>query len=136
MICIVAGSRSITDYTTVKTAIEASGFDVTCLVSGGARGVDSLGERWAQENGVRIKRFPADWNKHGKAAGPIRNAEMADYIQQHASDWDGCGLIAVWDGISRGTDHMIDNAKSKNIPVFVYDVRPRGCVFKRKRTWR
>jgi hypothetical protein len=123
MIVIVAGSRSITSFATVTTAIEASGFDITCLVSGGAAGVDSLGEKWAAQHGVQIKRFPANWSKYGKRAGPIRNAEMADYIQLHGLEWRGCALIAVWDGTSRGTEHMINDAKAKGIPVFIFDAR-------------
>lgn len=60
MITIIAGSRSITDYEIVKEAIEKSGFDITCIVSGGAKDVDSLGEQYARENGVELKQFPAN----------------------------------------------------------------------------
>ena len=60
MITIVAGSRSITNYEIVKEAIEKSGFDIISIVSGGARGVDSLGERYARENGIELKQFPAN----------------------------------------------------------------------------
>ena len=96
---IVAGSRSITDYKMVKEAIEKSGFDVTEIVSGTARGVDRLGEKWARENGVPIHMFPADWDRHGKAAGYIRNTDMGKYAD---------ALICVWDGDSKGSKHMID----------------------------
>lgn len=64
-------------------------------------GADSLGEQFAKEHGLSCELHPADWNKHGRAAGPIRNAQMAEI-----SD----ALIAFWDGKSRGT---------KSISVFV-----------------
>ena len=54
---IIAGSRDLTDYNLVKLAVEESGFEIAEVVSGGARGVDRLGERWAKEHGVPIKRF-------------------------------------------------------------------------------
>jgi hypothetical protein len=98
---IVAGSRDIADFAAVSLAIESSGFAITEIVSGAAKGVDTLGERWASENGVAIKRFPANWAEHGKAAGPIRNREMARY---------GDALVAIWDGVSNGTQNMIDEA--------------------------
>ncbi len=78
------------------------------IVSGGARGADALGERYARENGFEIERHPADWEKHGKSAGPIRNKEMAqiaDYV------------ICFWDKRSRGTKSMIDFAKEHNKPI-------------------
>jgi hypothetical protein len=67
---------------------------VTQVVSGTARGVDRLGERWAREHGIRVTRFQPDWLNHGKSAGFRRNQEMADYAD---------ALIALWDGQSRGT---------------------------------
>ncbi len=79
-------------------------------MSGCAKGVDELGERHARETGRPIAKFPADWKKYGRAAGPIRNNEMARYAD---------ALIAVWDGKSRGTEHMIESAESKNLKVYV-----------------
>jgi hypothetical protein len=96
---IIAGSRSITDYDFVCRVIEESCFDVTEVVSGTARGVDQLGERWAKDNGIPVAHFPADWDKYGKSAGYVRNTDMGDYAD---------ALIAVWDGESRGTNHMVD----------------------------
>ena len=109
---IIAGSRNITSFEVVNKAVEASGFKVTEVVSGTARGVDKLGEAWASYNRIPIKRFPADWKRFGyNSAGYIRNAEMADYAD---------ALIAVWDGESRGTAHMIQQAKLKDLRVFVW----------------
>jgi len=108
---IIAGSRDITDYSTVKAAYLKSGFDASEVVSGGARGVDYLGELLAKDFSISVKVFPADWNKYGKRAGILRNIEMAKYAD---------ALIAVWDGESKGTAHMISEAKKNNLKVFVY----------------
>ena len=86
-------------------------------MSGTARGVDRFGEQWAIENNVAIKRFPADWDTHGKRAGYLRNIQMDDYAD---------ALIAVWDGESRGTKHMIEEAKRKGLEWFVHLVKQRG----------
>ena len=77
---IVAGSRNITDYDTVATAIKESTFRITQLVSGCARGVDMEGERWAAINDVPIKHFPADWDTHGKQAGRLRNSKWLNML--------------------------------------------------------
>lgn len=76
---IVAGSRNITDAALVERALKASGFFITQVVSGGCRGVDKIAEAWAEKKGVHIKVFEAEWGKRGRAAGPIRNMEMAKY---------------------------------------------------------
>jgi hypothetical protein len=108
---IIAGSRTITNLGTIYKAVNGAGWFITEVVSGMAKGVDSLGERWARENGVLVRQFPANWDHYGRKAGPIRNSQMADY-----SD----ALIAVWDGKSRGTKHMIYDAKNKGLKTFVY----------------
>lgn len=115
---IVAGSRSIKDYEKVKKAIEevdwltkAKDIDKMFeLVSGGADGVDKLGESYARENGIPIERFEAEWDKHGKRAGPLRNGKMAEYAD---------ALIAVWDGESTGTDSMINLALKNGLDTHI-----------------
>lgn len=112
---IIAGGRDFNDYTLLtKVCNEAiprmAGDNTPVIISGGAAGADSLGEQYAQENGIAIERHPADWKKHVKAAGPIRNAEMAA-----CADF----LIAFWDGKSRGTQNMMMNAVKKDIPCIV-----------------
>lgn len=109
---IIAGSRTITNPQIVRNAILAAGWPITEVVCGGARGVDDLGALWAKENGVPVKLMRADWTLHGKAAGPIRNDEMAKYAE---------ALIAVWDGQSRGTKHMIESARERGLKVCVYE---------------
>lgn len=107
---IIAGSRNITNYQIVCEAIAEFGYPITTVISGTAKGVDRLGEQWAKEHNVPVFQFPANWEEHGRAAGPIRNAEMANNAD---------ALIAIWDGESRGTKHMIDTARKKNLIVFV-----------------
>jgi hypothetical protein len=111
---IIAGSRTCVEISHVEEAIKAAGFDITEAVSGTARGVDTLGERWAQLHGIPIKRIPADWPKYGKRAGFIRNGEMAKYAD---------ALIAIWDGESRGTGHMIALTENRGLKVHVYYFR-------------
>lgn len=107
---IVAGSRDIVDYEIVKSAIVSSGFQITEIVSGGARGVDTLGERYAKENNIPFVVFPAKWDLYGKKAGYLRNIQMSEYAD---------GLIAVWDGVSKGTGHMIHIAMKNDLEVYI-----------------
>jgi hypothetical protein len=80
------------------------------IVSGGADGADRLGELYAKNNNLKVVKFPADWEKHGKSAGPIRNAAMATYAS-HA--------ILFWNGGSPGTKNMIYNAKLQKLKINV-----------------
>jgi hypothetical protein len=109
---IIAGSRGFSDFQLLFTKCEEILKDKSEIeiVSGTAKGADKLGEHYASLKGHSVARFPADWLSHGKSAGFIRNAEMAEY-----SD---C-LIAFWDDESRGTKHMIDLAESKGLEVHV-----------------
>lgn len=107
---IIAGSRKGIEYKDVLEAVAHSGIDVTEVVSGGAIGVDTMGEKWANENSIRIRRFLPDWEE-GLAAGIIRNKQMADYA---------AALIAVWDGESRGTKNMIEEATKRDLRVYVH----------------
>jgi hypothetical protein len=107
---IIAGSRAITDFPTVCDAVQRSGFPISRVLSGMARGVDALAIRYAQEKGLPLDPFPAQWTKWGRGAGYKRNVQMA----QNAD-----ALIAIWDGASPGTKHMIQVAKSRGLRVFV-----------------
>ena len=111
---IIAGSRHIEQWQPVWQAITDSGFRITEVVSGCASGVDTHGLRWAEDRGVPFTPFPAAWGDHGRAAGPMRNARMAEYAD---------ALIAVWDGKSRGTADMIQKAAAKPMPMFVRTVQ-------------
>ena len=111
---IIAGSRGFEDYTSFKGELGNVDFEITEVVSGTARGADRLGERWAEDNNIPISRMPADWNGHGKAAGYIRNEEMAK-----CSD----ALVAFWDGKSKGTKHMIDLANKYGLKIKIVLVK-------------
>jgi hypothetical protein len=97
---VIFGSRGIKDLSLVEKAVEESGVlsQVDEIVSGLAKGVDTLALEFAKLHNLPVKLFPADWKKYGRFAGPKRNEEMAMY-----ADYG----VAVWDGQSRGTKHMI-----------------------------
>ena len=109
---IIAGSRDFDDYEVLCKYCDfllQSQTDIE-IVSGTARGADQLGEKYATERGYKITKFPADWDKLGKAAGYIRNEEMAKYAD---------ALIAFWNGNSKGTEHMINLANKYKLNVRV-----------------
>lgn len=112
---IIAGGREFQNYDLVKERCDyflsnKKQTHQVIIVSGHATGADSLGERYAQENGLPCELHPADGDRYGKSAGPKRNAEMAQVAD---------ALIAFWDGQSRGTKNMIDNAKAYNLKVAI-----------------
>ena len=110
---IIAGCRDFADYELMKEKcdfyLQNKKKDVI-IVSGHASGADALGERYTHERGFGLETFPANWKVHGRAAGPIRNAQMADVAN---------ALIAFWDGKSRGTKNMIDTATKRGLKVAV-----------------
>lgn len=110
---IIAGSREILEMELVEKAISESEFEISEVVCGCARGVDELGLIWGTNNDIRVEKFPADW-RLGKGAGKERNIKMA----RHAD-----ALIAVWNGESSGTRHMIRVAKMQGLKVYVKIVR-------------
>ncbi len=107
---IIAGSRTFDDFDLLCSTISGLPWSISEVVSGGAYGADALGEKWAREHHVFLKRFPAQWEKYGKRAGYLRNVEMGEY---------GEALLAFWDGVSRGTKHMINIARKKGLQVMV-----------------
>lgn len=120
MITIIAGSR---DGPTVQDVAEAAaqcGWTPSMVVSGGARGGDQAGERWAAMHGVPVVRMLARWNRPDgtldRGAGHKRNVKMAERSET---------LIAIWDGKSPGTNHMIQTALVRGLRVYVY--KPRSA---------
>lgn len=109
---IIAGGRDFKDYNQLCEVCDhiLAQFKNVSLVSGTARGADILGERYAKEHGYKVDRFPADWDKHGKRAGYLRNKQMAEH-----SD----GLIAFWDNKSKGTKNMISEANKEALMIVV-----------------
>jgi hypothetical protein len=114
----VVGSRGIAmDYglgTLEDFLVDISqpflGLDVNMVVSGGAKGADAVAEQWAKKYNFPITVFEPDWEKHGKAAGFVRNAQIADY---------GDFCVALWDGKSKGTRNTIDLFLDRGKPVHV-----------------
>lgn len=109
---IIAGSRDFTDYALMEGVTDnlLRNKNLVEIVSGCARGADKIGQSYAAQRGYKVIKFPADWDRHGKSAGYIRNEQMAKYAD---------ALVAFWDGASRGTKHMIDLAKKYGLMVMV-----------------
>ena len=113
---IVAGGRSFNNYDLLEQKLDYylsskinEGYDIV-IISGTAKGADSLGEKYAINKGYEIERFPANWYKYGKSAGYRRNVDMANVA-------DAC--IVFWDGTSPGSKHMIDIANTKRLALRV-----------------
>lgn len=110
---IIAGGRDFNNYEGLAQVMDRLLVNVTDeiqIVCGMARGADRLGERYAKERGYSIRYFEADWDEHGRAAGYIRNEEMAKNAD---------ALVAFWDGQSKGTRHMIETAQRCKLDVRV-----------------
>ena len=118
---IIAGSRTIVNKEIVFNIIENSKFNITEIVSGTAQGIDSLGEQFAIKNNIKISKFIPSWKDLGKIAGIIRNKEMAQYADS---------LIAIWDGESKGTRHMIEYMSKIKKPVEVHILKKREKTIK------
>lgn len=124
---IIAGSRHITDKVTAFKAIEQyigqleleTGRKVTHIICGGAKGGDKIGEEWARQRRLMVEMFIPDWEANPRGAGFIRNAEMG-----MAAD----ALIALWDGQSNGTGHMVEFMKKAKKPTFIQLFDPPASV--------
>lgn len=111
---IIAGSRGFTNPDVLLNAINKCPFtkEITSVVCGMAKGIDTLGRQWAILQGFPVNEFPANWNKYGKSAGLLRNIEMAKNAD---------ALLAI-PGSGPGTYHMIRTAKEYNLKIFVYKI--------------
>ncbi len=105
----VVGSRSFDDYEFLKKILDYH--PCTQIISGGARGADTLAKRYAVEHGIPIIEFIPDWDIHGKSAGFLRNEKIVQACDE---------LIAFWDGESRGAKHSITLAENASKPVYKY----------------
>lgn len=103
----IIGSRSFNDYKKLEDTLFPYLTRITLVVSGGARGADTLGEQWAKNNNIKTLIFPADWEKYGKRAGFIRNEDIIKNCEV---------CIAFWDGESKGTKHSISLCEKYNKP--------------------
>lgn len=125
---IIAGSRNFDNFSELKdtcdsilknTTDKCDNFDKIRIVSGTARGADQLGEQYAKVAGYEVSKFPADWDNLGKRAGFVRNVEMAKFAIENNSMGV---LIAFWDGKSKGTKHMIEQAAKYDLKVYVVQI--------------
>lgn len=111
---IVAGGRDFNNYQLLSDKLDhlLSSVDKkdVILIVGGAKGADTLGKQYAEDNGINYQVMNADWDTHGKKAGVLRNIEMAKVAN---------ALVAFWDGESSGTKHMIEEARRKDLKVRV-----------------
>lgn len=113
----IVGGRDFNDYELLKeTILSSPELDFTdinsrkTIVSGGAKGADTLAERFAKEFNLSMIVFPADWKQYGRGAGMIRNKQIIS-----ESDI----VFAFWDGKSKGTKNSIDHAKKQNKPLTI-----------------
>ncbi len=108
----VVGSRDFSDLSVVEKILTADVSRITEIVSGGARGVDTAAAAFADKRGLKLKVFLPDWDKFGRAAGPIRNKQIVQYCDE---------VIAFWDGKSPGTKSSLMMARElgKNTTVIL-----------------
>lgn len=117
---VIAGSRSISEMKYlidgISKAVEMGIIKPAIryeIISGGAIGVDTLARDFAQQYGYTLKEYKPDYGQYGKYAPLRRNTEMAIY---------GDVLIAIWDGRSTGTQHMVSEMRKLNKPVYIHKI--------------
>lgn len=112
----VIGSREFNDFDLLCQKLDAlmQRKEITLIISGGARGADSLAERYARDRGIPTQVLKPDWEKFGKSAGFRRNMDIIEACE---------ACIAFWDGESKGTLHSIGLAKKKGVPVKVIEFK-------------
>ena len=121
---LVAGSRGYNDYQEMSKCLDfllknqVAQQNNIVIVSGGARGADSLAERYADERGYNKHIIPADWNRYGKSAGYRRNEEMHKFLVKPSAKR---GCVCFWDTKSPGTKHNFGLAKQYDTPIRVFD---------------
>jgi predicted Rossmann fold nucleotide-binding protein DprA/Smf involved in DNA uptake len=110
----IIGSRDFTDNTLFETSLQKllteHNFVIKEIISGGAKGADTLAEKYSIKNNIPIRIFYPDWSLYGKKAGPIRNRQIVE-----SSDY----ILAFWDGQSRGTKSSIDIANELGKPIHI-----------------
>lgn len=108
----IVGSRTFNDYKKLRE-VTSTFFrfqDIEAIISGGASGADSLGEKFAEDLGLPLRRHLPDWNKNGKSAGFLRNQNIVD---------DCDVVLALWDGHSKGTEDTIAKARLARKPTVI-----------------
>ena len=113
---MICGSRSINNESLIFEKLNAALVNNSdmILVSGGAKGVDSIGEAWAKSHNIQIQQYKPDWKRYGRGAGIVRNKIMIE-----ASDY----VFIFWDGISKGTKSVIDFCIKLNKPYLLMEIK-------------
>lgn len=108
---IICGGRDYSDYATLSVYLDSchKWWKFKLVITGGARGADTLAHTWATRRQIPTKVMPADWDTYGRQAGPIRNSEML---------WENPDLVIAFKG-GAGTEHMIKISRQANVPVFI-----------------
>lgn len=117
---VIAGCRNYNNYKQAKAFLDSYLNNIKkeheiIIISGCSNGADRLGELYAEENGFKIEKHPADWKRYGRSAGPKRNEEMAKIAD---------AVICFWDRKSRGTKSMIDFANKYKKPLKIKIIHP------------
>lgn len=107
----IIGSRDFNDYDLMCKKLKP--FNISLIISGHAKGADTLAERYANENDIPTKIFPPDWKRYGKSAGMIRNTDIIENAEL---------VIAFWDTISSGTKDSIRKADKLNKKVIIINI--------------
>ena len=106
----IIGSRTFNDYEKMKYYVGTYLDRTELIISGGAKGADSLAKRLALDFIMDYIEYPAEWDKYGKSAGYRRNIQIVDECDM---------VLAFWDGKSKGTKHTIDLARKAKKPTFI-----------------
>lgn len=128
---IINGSRRFLNYAYLRIIVKQFVIDHHIdpkdieIISGGAKGADTLAIRFAHEYNLKLTIMYPDWDKNGKRAGIIRNIDMLDYAMYDPEDIPI--LISFWDGKSRGTKHLIDECTSRGVEVYLNYVGGMIC---------
>lgn len=109
-VLMITGSRGWTDAASIFDVLSDYRTDEWVVIHGGAKGADKLAGQIAENMGFEVQVYLADWVGNGRAAGFIRNTQMAKVADQ---------CLAFWDGESRGTKHAIDECRRLEVPTRV-----------------
>lgn len=116
----IVGSRSFTDYEYFKECMrQFEKYEISCIISGGAIGADSLAEKYAFENEIPAKIFKPNYNLHGRKAPMLRNTTIVENSDM---------VVAFWDGVSGGTQDSINKARKLKKAVIIFRVDGIGTL--------
>ena len=127
MIVLVCGSRSWTDKSVVWATLNSKLASIHRIIQGDCRGPDLFAREWAIAQSIPVESYPAKWKEYGRSAGFKRNQQMLDEGKPDL-------VIAYWDGVSRGTEHMLTIAKKAGVKVIAICTCGREYDFERPDT--